>query len=52
MSGKPYISVNNATMKAEKAPMARQSRLVLGWKKLTAKMMKMAELIRTRNQSP
>src|SRR5450830_1502660 len=34
VSGNPYISVNSATTNAEKAPMARQSRVVLGWKKL------------------
>ena len=30
VSGKPYISVNSATMKAENAPKERQSRPVFG----------------------
>src|SRR5215471_1223064 len=38
VSGKPYISVNSATMKAEKAPKDRQSRLAFGFVKLKAKM--------------
>jgi hypothetical protein len=44
--------VNSATRKAEKAPMARQSRRDCGWKKLTAKMMKIAELTATSSQRP
>ena len=52
VSGKPYISVNSATMKAENAPKLRQSRWVLGLKKLKAKMMKIAELMMTSDQRP
>lgn len=36
VSGVPYISVNSATKNALQAPMARQSRLPLGRKKLAA----------------
>ena len=50
--GKPYISVNNATMNAENPPRERQSRDVLGWVKLKAKIMKIKELIMTRGQRP
>jgi hypothetical protein len=52
VSGNPYISTMRATMNEEKAPMAFQSRLERGWKKLAAKMMNTAELMMTRNQSP
>ncbi|QFS88243.1 hypothetical protein FIU96_15430 [Marinobacter sp. THAF39] len=51
-NGKPYISVNNATRNALKAPNERQSRLVLGLKKLNAKKIKTAEFRTTRLQSP
>ena len=50
--GKPYISVNSATMKALKAPKERQSRFVRGLKKLKAKMMNTAELMMTSDQRP
>jgi hypothetical protein len=50
--GKPYISVNNATMSAENPPRERQSRDVLGLVKLKAKIMKIKELIMTRGQRP
>ena len=50
--GRPYISANRATMKAEKAPNERQSRLVFGLVKLKAKMIKIAELMTTNDQSP
>ena len=52
VSGKPYISVNSAMRKALNAPKLRQSRFVCGLKKLKAKMMKIAELRRTRPQRP
>ena len=52
VSGKPYISTNNATMNAEKPPNVRQSRLLFGLKKLNAKKRKMAELMRTSVHSP
>jgi hypothetical protein len=39
-------------MNAEKLPKVRQSRFVLGLKKLKAKRMKMAELTRTRDHKP
>ncbi len=52
VSGKPYISVNSATRKAENAPNERQSREVLGLVKLNAKMMNTRELITTSDQSP
>lgn len=39
-------------MKAAKLPKVRQSRLVLGLKKLNANRMKIAELMTTRVQSP
>jgi hypothetical protein len=45
--GKPYISVNSATMNAENAPNDRQSRLVFGRVKLKANMMKKADSIST-----
>lgn len=47
VSGKPYISVNSATMKAEKAPKERQSRAVPGLVKLKAKMMKTSQPVGT-----
>jgi len=34
VSGTPHISVNIATMKAEKAPIAFQSRRLAWWRKL------------------
>ena len=49
VSGKPYISVNIATINAEKAPKERQSRGVLGLVKLKAKTIKIKELIMTRD---
>jgi hypothetical protein len=52
VSGKPYISVKSATMKAEKAPSDRQSRLVSSLVKLAAKTMNTTELMITRLQSP
>ena len=52
MSGKPYISVNRATMNAENAPIAFQSRRLAGWKKLSAKKMNTAESMITSAQSP
>ena len=52
VSGKPYISVNSATMKALKAPNERQSRGDCGLPKLKAKMMKMTELRITNVHSP
>ena len=52
VSGKPYISVNRATRKALNAPKLRQSRDVVGLKKVKANMMKITELISTRPQSP
>src|SRR6266508_345009 len=52
VSGKPYISVNSATRKAENALNDRQSRLVRGFAKLKAKMMNTAELMTTRGQRP
>lgn len=39
-------------MNAEKPPNVRQSRFVFGLKKLKAKMMKIAELTMTSDQSP
>jgi hypothetical protein len=47
---RPYISANNATMKAEKALKLRQSREVLGWVKLKANIRKIAVLRITRAQ--
>ncbi|MBP2311823.1 hypothetical protein [Azospirillum soli] len=52
VSGKPYISVNSATMKALNAPKERQSRGDCGLPKLKAKMMKMAELRATSTHRP
>ena len=52
VSGKPYISVNSATMKAENAPNERQSRVVRGLVKLNAKMMKTSELTITSDHRP
>jgi hypothetical protein len=52
VNGTPYISVNSATMNAEKAPNDRQSRLVFGFVKLNAKMMKTAELMNTSDHRP
>ena len=52
VSGNPYISVNNATMKAENAPNERQSREVFGFVKLNAKIMKMSEFSMTSGQRP
>jgi hypothetical protein len=52
VSGKPYISVNNAMMKALNAPKERQSRLVCGRPKLNAKKMKTAELMITSDHNP
>ena len=50
--GKPYISVHRATTKAENMPKVRQSCLVRGLKKLTAKRMKNAELIAAKDHNP
>jgi hypothetical protein len=52
VSGKPYISVNRATRNALKALNERQSRLVVGLKKLKAKKIKIAELRMTNDQRP
>jgi|SRR5215468_10728829 len=52
VSGNPYISMNSATIKAEKALKERQSRFVCGFAKLKAKMMKIAELIITSDHNP
>src|SRR3972149_7997234 len=52
VSGKPYISVNSATTKAEKAPKERQSRDVVGLVKLNANSMKMSALMMTKGQKP
>jgi hypothetical protein len=52
VSGKPYISTNKATMKAENALNERQSRLVRGFVKLKAKIMNMSELMMTSDHSP
>ncbi len=52
VNGKPYISVNNATMKAEYMPNERQSLFVCGLAKLNAKIINMVELIITNDQSP
>ncbi len=52
VSGKPYISVNSASRKAENIPSVRQSRALRGLKKLKAKKMKMAELIATSDHRP
>src|SRR5512132_1005364 len=52
VSGKPYISVNSATMNAEKAPKERQSREVFGLEKLNAKMMNISEFRTTRDHKP
>ena len=52
VSGKPYISVNSATRKAENAPNERQSRGDFGLKKLNANTMNISELIATSHHSP
>ncbi len=52
VNGKPYISVNNATMNALKAPKDRQSRGDCGLLKLNAKMMNTSEFRMTSNHSP
>jgi len=52
VSGKPYISVNIAIIKAEKVPKERQSRFVLGLVKLKAKTMNIKEFIMTRDHRP
>lgn len=52
VSGKPYISVNNATTKAENMPRERQSWRLRGLKKLAANRMKNAELMSTSDHSP
>jgi hypothetical protein len=52
VKGNPYISVNRATMNAEKAPRLRQSRALRGFVKLNAKRMNARELRRTRVQRP
>ena len=52
VSGKPYISVNSASTKAEKAPSERQSRFVCGFEKLKANRMNRAELMTTSIQRP
>ncbi len=52
VSGKPYISVNRATMNAENPPNERQSREVFGLVKLKAKIIKTSEFIMTSNQRP
>ena len=52
VSGNPYISVNKAMMKAEKAPRLRQSRGDRGRAKLKAKRKKIAELRTTNVHSP
>ena len=43
LRGNPYISANSATRKALKAPNDRQSRFVLGLKKLNANRMNITE---------
>jgi len=52
VSGKPYISVNKATRKAENAPKERQSRRVCGFVKLKANIMNTPALITTNGQRP
>ena len=52
VSGKPYISVNNATIKAENTPKLRQSVFDFGLTKLNAKKINIAELMMTNVQSP
>ena len=52
VSGKPYISVNRATMNAENAPNDRQSLGDFGLVKLKAKMIKISELKITNSQRP
>src|SRR6516162_9100319 len=52
VSGKPYISTNNATMNAENALKERQSRFVCGFAKLKAKMIKTKELMMTSDHNP
>jgi hypothetical protein len=44
--------VKRATMKAEKPPSARQSRLGCRWKKLAAKTMNSSELMTTSPHRP
>jgi len=50
--GKPYISVNKATMNAEYIPSDRQSLDVSGFEKLNAKIIKTAEFITTSHHRP
>jgi hypothetical protein len=50
--GEPNPESSAATMNAENVPNVRQSRRVLGLKKLKANAMKTAELMRTNVQSP
>jgi len=50
--GNPYISVNRATINAEKAPKERQSRVVRDLVKLKAKKIKINELTMTAGHSP
>jgi len=52
VSGKPYISANSATMKAENAPNERQSRVFSGLAKLNANAMNTTELRITSDHSP
>ena len=52
VSGMPYISVNSATRNAVNAPIARQSRVVLGWKKLIAKTTNNTMFTATSGHSP
>ncbi len=52
VSGKPYIAMTRATLKAEKALQLRQSRFVCGLKKLKANMMKTAEFRMMSNHNP
>lgn len=46
------ISVNRATMKAEKPPIARQSCLVFGWNSVKAKKSVKTVLTTTKPQRP
>ena len=48
----PYISVNSATRNALNTPIARQSRLLRGWKKLTANSTNNAVFRMTSGHSP
>jgi len=50
--GKPYISINKATIKAENAPKLRQSVFVWGLKKLNANMMNTVEFRMTSPHRP